>query len=110
ADIPVVMMTIVDDREVGFALGASEYVTKPLQLDRLATLIQRFRPDQAAAHVLVVEDEPATREMLERVLRKGGWQVEFARNGRVALEMVAARTPSLIVLDLMMPEMDGFEF
>jgi signal transduction histidine kinase/DNA-binding response OmpR family regulator len=110
ADIPVVMMTIVDDREVGFALGASEYVTKPLQLDRLATLIQRFRPDQDAAHVLVVEDEPATREMLERVLRKDGWQVQFARNGRVALDMVAARTPSLIVLDLMMPEMDGFEF
>jgi signal transduction histidine kinase/CheY-like chemotaxis protein len=110
ADIPVILVTITDNKEMGFALGASEYVTKPVDWHRLAGLVKRIGPAATSHPVLVVEDDAATREMLERTLRKEGWEVRTAANGREALERLAETTPSLILLDLMMPEMDGFEF
>ncbi len=110
ADIPVIMMTIVDDRNMGFALGASEYFTKPIDWKRLATALKKYRKDQDRPLVLVVEDDPAARDMLRRNLEKDGWAVQTAENGRVGLERVAAQTPAIILLDLMMPEMDGFQF
>ena len=60
--------------------------------------------------VLVVEDDPNTRELLTRSLKKDGWQVREAENGKIALELVTAAPPSLVLLDLMMPELDGFGF
>ena len=110
ADIPVVVVTVMDDRNLGFALGAAEYLTKPIDRDRLVETLARFRADGATGPVLVVEDEPATREMLRRVLEKEGWDVMEAENGRVALERASEETPALVLLDLMMPEMDGFSF
>jgi len=110
ADIPVVMLTIVDDKGIGFALGASDYLTKPIDWERLLSVLKKYRKDGPARQVLVVEDDPQTREMLRRALRKEGWDVAEAENGRVALERITAQVPSLILLDLMMPEMDGFEF
>ncbi|PYI89199.1 MAG: hypothetical protein DME26_01770 [Verrucomicrobia bacterium] len=110
ADIPVVMMTIVDDKNMGFALGATEYFTKPIDWSRLTAVIKKYRKEPAPGTVLVVEDDPTMQEMLQRNLQKQGWQVRLARNGRVALSQLSEQVPALILLDLMMPEMDGFEF
>ncbi|HYK89988.1 MAG TPA: response regulator [Acidobacteriota bacterium] len=109
ASIPVIMLTIVDDRNMGFALGAAEYLTKPIDRDRLIGILRKYRRDPVST-VLVVEDESSTREMLHRSLEMEGWGVLEAVNGRVALDLLARRRPDLILLDLMMPEMDGFEF
>jgi len=110
ADIPVIMVTIVDDRNLGYALGATDYVTKPVDRDRLAALVRKYRRQSGRDVVLVVEDDAGTRDMLRKTLEKEGWEVAEAENGRVGLQQVARTQPSLILLDLMMPEMDGFAF
>jgi two-component system, NtrC family, sensor kinase len=107
APIPVIMLTIVDDRNLGYALGAADYLTKPIDRDRLLAVLARHRRDRP---VLVVEDEADTRELLRRLLEREGFAVVEAETGRVALDRVRAQPPGLILLDLMMPEMDGFEF
>jgi CheY-like chemotaxis protein len=110
ADIPVVMLTIVDDRNMGFALGAADYFTKPIDWQRLSSVLQKYRKPAANPTVLIVEDDERTREMLRRTLQKEGWQIREAANGRLGLEQLAQGAPGLILLDLMMPEMDGFSF
>jgi CheY-like chemotaxis protein len=110
ADIPVVMLTIVDDRNLGFALGAAEYLTKPVDRDRLVAALEQHRRTALRHPVLVVEDDAATRELLRRMLEREGWVVSEAENGRVALERIAQEQPAIILLDLMMAEMDGFAF
>ena len=110
ADIPVVMQTILDDKNMGYALGASAYLTKPIHWERLATILKKYRCERSPCRVLVVEDEADTRDLLRRMLEKEGWAVAEAVNGREALEGVAENRPDLILLDLMMPEMDGFAF
>lgn len=122
SDIPVIMVTIVDDKKRGFALGASEYLTKPIDRERLATILKKYRLqsnhqlEKCVSHhsdepqVLIVEDDITLREMLRYSLEQEGMLVAEAGNGRVALEQIATHQPHLILLDLMMPEMDGFEF
>ena len=110
ADIPVIMLTIADDRNKGFALGASEYLTKPLDRGRLAAILRKYRGRGLCCSALVVEDEEATRRVLRETLEGEGWDVADAADGRAALAAVAGRRPDLILLDLLMPEMDGFEF
>jgi CheY-like chemotaxis protein len=107
--VPVVMMTIVDDRSLGFALGATDYLVKPVDREQLLDALRRACPEPAAARVLVVEDDRATREILTRTLEKEGWSVQEAENGRVALEHLAVSLPDVVLLDLAMPEMNGFE-
>ena len=110
SSIPVILQTITEDRNMGFALGASEYLTKPIERKQLAALVKRYVPSPSAGSVLVVEDDAPTRALLVRALSAAGWTVSEAANGRLALEAIAASTPNLVLLDLMMPEMDGFEF
>jgi CheY-like chemotaxis protein len=111
-NIPVVMMTMVDEKQMGFALGAADYFTKPIDWQRLGAVLQKFKQKQSAPNrtVLVVEDDERTRDMLRRALSKEGWQVQEAANGRLGLEQLAAGVPGLVLLDLMMPELDGFGF
>jgi PAS domain S-box-containing protein len=109
AAIPVVMLTITDERSLGFSLGAAEYLTKPIDRAQLSAVLSRYR-QSSGAQVLVVEDDAATRAALRRSLEREGWSVTEAENGRVGLERVTAAPPALVLLDLMMPEMDGFEF
>jgi len=108
--IPVLMVTMTDDRELGCALGATEFLTKPVQRQQLVQLLERHAPEGRARYALVVDDKAENREVLRHALEKEGWRVSEADNGRVALQRIAEHPPSLILLDLMMPVMDGFEF
>jgi CheY-like chemotaxis protein len=110
ASIPVIMMTIVDDKNIGFALGAADYFTKPIDWPRLTKVLQKYRKAGSSHRVLVVEDDEQTREMIRRNLAKDGWEVTLAEHGRQGLDQLAGGMPEIILLDLMMPEMDGFEF
>ncbi len=108
--IPVVMVTIVGEADTGFALGATDYMTKPVDRAHLVESIQRYVRGQAATTVLVIEDDEPTRTLARRMLEEAGFLVDEAENGAVGLERVRAAPPSIILLDLMMPVMDGFEF
>jgi signal transduction histidine kinase/DNA-binding response OmpR family regulator/HAMP domain-containing protein len=108
ADIPVILVTIVDDRQRGYALGAVDYMVKPIDRGRLTATLRQL--SDGTGHILLVEDDPDTRAMMRQVLKGEGWAVLEAENGRVALERLAVTHPDAIVLDLVMPEMDGFEF
>ncbi|HEY8233648.1 MAG: response regulator [Vicinamibacterales bacterium] len=110
ASIPVVMVSMLDDRDVGHALGAADYLTKPFDRQKLAAALRRYRREGVQRPVLVVEDDASTREVIRRTLERDGWVVSEADNGRRGLQSVARQVPDLILLDLMMPEMDGFEF
>ncbi len=107
--IPVVMTTMLDDRNLGLALGAADYLTKPIDRKRLTAVLGRY-VRSGGGTVLIVEDDEATRRVVRRVVQKLGWNTQEAENGLVALERLADTSPSLILLDLMMPEMDGFAF
>jgi PAS domain S-box-containing protein len=110
AAIPVVMVSMVDDRSIGYALGASEYLVKPIHRDRLIDTLSRFRPDAPEPQALVVEDEDDVREVVQRHLDRAGWSVSGAENGQVALDMLEeGHRPDVVILDLMMPKVDGFE-
>ena len=110
APIPVIMATILDDKNMGFALGVTDYLTKPIDRARLTQLLQKYRCAHPPCPVLLVEDNAELRALMRRMLEQEGWVVAEAENGRVALDRVAENRPELIVLDLMMPEMDGFTF
>jgi CheY-like chemotaxis protein len=110
ASIPVVLITIEEKRDLGFTLGASDYLVKPISHVQLFDTLRKYKHGRVAGRVLVVEDEKTTRDLMVRLVRKEGWNVVEAGNGREALDRVAERKPDLIFLDLMMPVMDGFEF
>jgi CheY-like chemotaxis protein/anti-sigma regulatory factor (Ser/Thr protein kinase) len=107
--IPVVMISMIDDRRLGFALGATDYLTKPVQSPRLLGVLRRLCPTSGGT-VLIVDDDPDARDRLARTIREAGWSTEEAENGVRALSRLDDVRPDLILLDLVMPEMDGFEF
>lgn len=114
ADIPVIMQTIRDDRDMAFMLGATDYVVKPVERERLVTTIQKHL-GEGQTNVMIVEDDEPTRDALMRVAQRLGLNVVAAENGLDAINMLqmnsdAGLLPNLILLDLMMPIMDGFEF
>jgi signal transduction histidine kinase/DNA-binding response OmpR family regulator len=108
-EIPVVLVTIMRDRDLGFALGAADYITKPLDREAVVRVVGRHLRGEGRAQVLVVDDDPKTRDLLRRTLRKAGWSVAEAANGCEALKSLERARPALILLDLLMPGMDGFE-
>ncbi len=110
AETPVVMVTMVDDKNLGYALGAADYLTKPIDRKRLTAVLDKFRHEKVGGVALVVDDDPVGRRMVAQMLENDGWTVSEAENGLVAFERLAEVRPDLILLDLMMPEMDGFEF
>ena len=109
-EIPIVMVTLVDDRNLGYALGVSDYLTKPIDHARLSAILKKYRRDRSRQPVLVVDDEAGMREIIRRTLEKEGVEVVEAPDGREALEQIARTRPAMILLDLIMPVMDGFEF
>lgn len=110
SDTPVIMVSILDNRNLGYALGAADYLLKPVDRGRLSHLLSRYVCRRPPCRVLVVDDDSDTRDLLRQQLERANWQVAEARNGREALAAMAEAVPDLIILDLMMPEMDGFEF
>ncbi len=108
AGIPVVMVTFLEQRALASSLGAADYIMKPVDWNRLGLVMDRFR--SAEGDVLVVDDDADTRGRLRHALEKQGWSVAEAQDGRDALEHVARALPRVILLDLSMPVMDGFEF
>jgi signal transduction histidine kinase/CheY-like chemotaxis protein len=109
-NIPVIMLTIVDDRNLGFSLGASEFMTKPIDRNKLIALLRKLAPAEDAT-VLIVDDEDDVRDVVKSTVDTAGMKSAEAVNGRAALEWLDKNEPpALILLDLMMPEMDGFEF
>jgi signal transduction histidine kinase/DNA-binding response OmpR family regulator len=109
-DIPVIMVTMTDNRDLGIALGATEFLTKPIDRGHLVDLLERFGPRIGERDVLVVDDSADVRDVVRRAMEREGWTVREASNGQEALEELEAKVPSLVLLDLMMPVMDGFEF
>ena len=108
AEIPVIMVTIVDEHRRGIALGAAGYLTKPIDRERLHRLIRRFRASARPTRVLLIEDDAVQRERMLGWLEPPQWIVREAANGREALNLLHEAKPDVILLDLMMPEMDGF--
>ncbi len=108
--IPVVMVTMMGDRSLGFALGAADFVVKPVTRDKLTSILSKFRCTNPPCRVLVVEDDDSSRHLAASIFAREGWVVAEAGNGVEGLERVREQKPTLIVLDLMMPRMDGFEF
>jgi CheY-like chemotaxis protein len=108
--IPVIMLTLLDQQELGFVLGASDYLAKPVEKEDLLSAVKKYRVGARENHLLIVEDDDATRHVIRRIMAKQGWTIAEAANGRIGLEQVRRQTPRLILLDLMMPEVDGFQF
>jgi signal transduction histidine kinase/CheY-like chemotaxis protein len=107
-DIPVVVLSILENRALGFSLGAAEYLIKPVTRDRLLEVLDRLAlPGEGP--ILVVDDSPDTRAQVTEALTGSGHTVVAMSSGPEALAYLEADRPRLVVLDLMMPEMDGFE-
>ncbi|HAJ93075.1 MAG TPA: hypothetical protein DCO71_10760 [Gammaproteobacteria bacterium] len=110
-NIPVIMLSMIDDRMRGYSLGAVDYLTKPVDRELLHKALSRYYcAAEDICPVLLVEDDIETREVMARTLEKAGWTVSEAGNGQEALDSMSDQQPRLILLDLMMPVMDGFGF
>jgi signal transduction histidine kinase/DNA-binding response OmpR family regulator len=109
SDIPVVLVTIEDNKTRGYALGATEYMIKPFDRDRLAAILRSICSTEGRV-VLLVDDDEIMRQSVRRALEQEGWEVHEAENGKLGLEHLAEHRPDVIMLDLMMPVMNGFEF
>ncbi|MGB3386892.1 MAG: response regulator [Pseudaminobacter sp.] len=106
-EIPVILATILADRELGLSLGAVEYLTKPIDTDKLIRTIEACGGGNR--DVLVIDDDPASRDFLRRILVKKDWRVHEANDGVRGLDLMKRLLPRLVLLDLLMPEMDGFQ-
>jgi PAS domain S-box-containing protein len=109
-DIPVMMVSIAGDKDLGYTLGAVESLTKPVDRDRLRALANQYARPAGGGRALVVDDDEGIRSLFQRALAEDGWTVDEAENGAIALELAQQNRPDLVLLDLMMPVMDGFEF
>ncbi len=111
ANIPIIIVSIVDQKQVGFALGAVDYLVKPVRKPVLLETIRKYVLPQSDENdaILLVDDDPRALELLEETLRSAGYETESVRSGTRALEVLSSKLVSAVVLDLLMPGMDGFE-
>jgi PAS domain S-box-containing protein len=109
SQIPIIMATMLDERERGLKMGADEFITKPFARDRLSELIHRHLGNQKKARILVVEDDPDTRGRLCESLREQDWEVWEAGDGVEALALLRTHKPDLVLLDLLLPRVNGYE-
>jgi GAF domain-containing protein/DNA-binding response OmpR family regulator/anti-sigma regulatory factor (Ser/Thr protein kinase) len=107
--IPVVLMTIVEEKNRGYALGAADYLVKPVDRGKLVETLRNIC-GSVAGRVLLIDDDDVVRRSVRLALEPIGWHVAEAEHGLLALDALSAVRPDVIILDLMMPEMDGFEF
>jgi signal transduction histidine kinase/CheY-like chemotaxis protein len=109
-EVPVLMLTMVDDKSKAYALGATSFLTKPVDREQLHNALEKYHTPGTTCSVLLVEDDQPTRELMARRMEESGWTVSEAANGREALDLLSRHKFQMILLDLMMPVMDGFEF
>jgi PAS domain S-box-containing protein len=111
ANIPVIVVSIVDQQKVGFALGATDYLIKPIQKPVLLETIRKHLPFQADddALILLVDDDPKNLELVEETLRAAGYETQSVQSGARALEVLSSKLVGAVVLDLLMPGIDGFQ-
>jgi signal transduction histidine kinase/DNA-binding response OmpR family regulator len=109
ANIPVLLMSIIDEKSRGYTLGAAEYLVKPVHRTKLVETLTRIC-GAVAGRVLLVDDDEVVRRGVRQALEPIGWNVTEAEDGQVAVNSLIAARPDVIILDLMMPKMDGFEF
>src|SRR5947207_8722947 len=108
-NLPIINVSIVDHKQVGFALGAADYLIKPIRKPVLLETIRKHvlpHTDDEAA-ILLVDDDPKTLEMLEETLRPAGYETQAVQSGARALEVLSSKLVSAVLLDLLMPDMDG---
>jgi CheY-like chemotaxis protein/two-component sensor histidine kinase len=110
ARIPVIMATIIEDRNLAYSLGAADYLCKPIDRAGMLAVVERHMANAKNKSILVVDDDLDARTLISQQLRGRQWVVAEAANGLEALTRLEESEPSLILLDLMMPEMDGFAF
>jgi len=109
ARTPVILVTMLGDRDMGLALGAADHLTKPIAPQDLLRVLARVSRGKDHADVLIVDDDEGTRDVLRRTLVREGWSVREATDGADGLRQLAASKPAVVLLDLMMPQMNGFE-
>jgi CheY-like chemotaxis protein len=111
SDIPIIIVSIVDQQKMGFALGAADYLVKPVDKSRLLNTIRKHTHAESNHKylILVVDDDPKSTELLDTTLQSAGYETCVAENGVTALPILCSRKVDAILLDLLMPEMDGFE-
>ena len=106
-DIPLIVVSIIDNQELGYRLGADEYLIKPVDKESLLRVLQRY--EGRGHEVLIADDDPVVVDLVRQLLEDDSWTVRSAANGKEALEAIAVKQPDVLLLDLMMPVMDGFE-
>jgi CheY-like chemotaxis protein len=108
AGVPLVLLAPDGESHRGFAVGTNDIVASPVDGPALLTTLSRFVAPRTENPILVVEDDSPTREMIVRMVEREGWPVRTALHGEEALAQLASFTPSLVLLDLLMPGLDGF--
>jgi len=110
APIPVIVVSMLDERSRGFAVGAAEYLVKPVGKEQLRAALYRAAAMPERTHTVVaIDDDPLAIELVRANLETEGWTVLGAATGQEGLELIRERQPSAVLLDLLMPGMDGFE-
>ena len=107
---PIIMCSILDEHNLAFTLGATDYIQKPVEWERLRQIVEPFRHSEEHRPILIVDDDPDARARLKQQLERAGWSVSEAENGKEGLASIARSEPCAILLDLLMPVMDGFAF
>ena len=110
SQIPIIIVTIGDYEKKAKDLDVVDFLSKPISWDNLHQILEKYKVVSKSKHILVVDDDSSTRTILKKMLIKDGWRVDEAVNGKVAIERMGMQIPELILLDLLMPVMDGFEF
>jgi CheY-like chemotaxis protein len=111
ATMPVIILSIIDKKSVGFALGATDYLIKPIRKPQLLEAMHKHVSPQIDEDsvILLVDDDPNTLELLEDTLRSAGYETQSVQSGARALEVLSSKIVSAVLLDLLMPDMDGFQ-
>ncbi len=111
ANIPVIIVSIIDQKKIGFALGATDYLIKPIQKPVLLETLHRHLNLKKGSHdpILLVDDDPKNLELLEATLRIAGYATQSVGSGNMALDVLSSQSVRAVLLDLLMPGMDGFQ-